>query len=82
MHQLEHDAMYAALRKGRTINNGDYMAKSTMLAILGRACTYTGQQITWERMMNSQERLGPEKLAWDTPIETPPVAVPGVTKLL
>ena len=40
MHQLEHDAMYAALRKGRRINNGDYMAMSTMMAS-SRGCPPT-----------------------------------------
>lgn len=36
MHQLEHDAMYAALRRGEIINNGEYMAKSTLMGIMGR----------------------------------------------
>ena len=80
-YQTEHDELFKAVRNGNPINNGNYMAKSTMLAILGRACTYTGQQITWDEMMNSQEKLGPDKLAWDTPLEIPPVALPGVTKL-
>jgi hypothetical protein len=32
--------------------------------------------------MNSQENLMPEKIAWDTPIAVPPVAMPGMTKLV
>ena len=35
------------------------MAYSTMLAILGRMACYTGQGITWDEAMNSQEDLSP-----------------------
>ena len=31
------------------INNGDYMCKSTLMAIMGRMACYTGQAITWEQ---------------------------------
>jgi predicted dehydrogenase len=79
MHQLEHDAMYAALRKGEIINNGEYMAKSSLLGIAGRMAAYTGKTITWEQAMNSQERLGPTEYDWDKPLPEPPVAIPGVT---
>lgn len=78
MYQTEHDEMFAAIRKGEPINNGEYMAKSTMMAIMGRMSAYTGKTITWEQAMNSQEKLGPDKYEWgDLPV--PPVALPGVT---
>ncbi len=80
MHQLEHDAMYAALRKGQIINNGDYMAKSTMMGILARMSAYTGKSLTWEQAMASKEDLSPPKYAWDVALPEPPVAMPGVTK--
>ena len=79
MHQLEHDAMYAALRKGETINNGEYMAKSTMLGIMARMSAYTGKILTWEQAMDSKLRLGPEKYDWNLPFPDPPVAMPGAT---
>src|SRR3954463_3882249 len=41
LYQTEHDEMFAAIRAGKTINNGDYMAKSTLLAIMGRMAAYT-----------------------------------------
>ena len=69
----------ASLRAGKPINNGEYMAKSTMLAILGRLASYTGQKITWQQALNSQENLSPPQYAWDAKLEVPPVAVPGVT---
>ena len=43
MYQTEHDEMYAALRKGKPINNGEQAAYSTLLAIMGRMAAYTGQ---------------------------------------
>lgn len=80
IYQTEHDEMFAAIRAGRPINNGEYMAHSTLLAIMGRMATYTGQEVTWQEALNSQEDLTPEKYEWG-PIATPPIAVPGVTRL-
>ena len=82
MHQLEHDAMYAALRKGDTINNGDYMAKSSMMAIIARMSAYTGKRLTWEQAMNSKELLAPESYAWEAAPPPAEVAMPGVTKFV
>ncbi len=79
MHQLEHNAMYAAMRNGEYINNGNYMAKSTMLGIMARMSAYTGKELTWEQAMNSELNLTPDPLSWDTPLPLPEVAVPGVT---
>ncbi len=81
-HQLEHDALFAALRAGRVINNGNYMAKSTMMAIIARMSAYTGKSLTWEQGMGSTEQLSPSRYAWDA--DPPPaiVAVPGVTRFV
>ena len=49
MYQTEHDELFASIRNGQPINNGEYMAKSTLLAIMGRMAAYTGQAITWDR---------------------------------
>jgi myo-inositol 2-dehydrogenase / D-chiro-inositol 1-dehydrogenase len=82
MYQREHDVLFAAIRKGQPVNDGERMATSTMLAIMGRMAAYTGQQITWEQALNSQERLVPEKLDWNGAHEVPPLARPGVTKFI
>jgi hypothetical protein len=52
-----------------------------MLAIMGRMAAYTGQKITWDQAMNSQEKLGPEKYEWSD-LPTPQVAMPGQTKFV
>jgi myo-inositol 2-dehydrogenase / D-chiro-inositol 1-dehydrogenase len=82
MYQREHDLLFQAIRKGEVLNDGDRMCTSTMLGIMGRMAAYTGQQITWEMAMNSQERLVPENLTWDMKHEVPPVALPGRTRFV
>lgn len=81
LYQVEHDELFASIRKSSPINNGEYMAKSTLLAIMGRMATYTGQQITWDMAWNSKENLNPPRYEWG-PLATTPIAVPGVTKFV
>lgn len=81
MYDNEHKEMFAALRKGEIIYNGDYMTTSSMLAILGRMCTYTGRTLTWDEALNSKEDLSPGKYEFG-PLEVPPVAKPGRTKFV
>jgi predicted dehydrogenase len=81
MYQNEHNELIASIRAGKPINNGDYMTKSTMLAIMGRMATYTGQVITWEMAWNSKENLTPEKYEFGS-LAVAPVAKPGVTKFV
>jgi hypothetical protein len=80
--QTEHDELFASIRKGTPINNGEYMSKSTLLAIMGRMTTYTGQTITWEQALNSQEDLSPESYDWNAKPPASPVAMPGLTQLV
>jgi predicted dehydrogenase len=85
MYEEEHKALFGAIRSGVPINNGQYMARSTMLAILGRMVDYSGKAITWEDAINSRVSLSPVKYAWDAEPPTLPdkdgryrVAMPGV----
>jgi predicted dehydrogenase len=87
MYDVEHQELFDAIRAGKTINNGDYMITSSMLAILAQMVCYTGQEITWEQAMKSALSLSPRRYAWDA---EPPVkpdangqyatAMPGVTR--
>lgn len=56
-HQQEHHDMFADLREGKCPNEGDYGAKSTMTAILGRMATYSGKMIQWDDAINSDLSL-------------------------
>jgi len=81
MYQIEHDELFASIRGANPINNGDYMCKSTMMAISGRMAAYTGKKLSWDEVMNSQEDLTPVAYEWgDIPV--PPVAIPGKTKFI
>ncbi|MCC6417589.1 MAG: Gfo/Idh/MocA family oxidoreductase [Gemmataceae bacterium] len=79
MYQREHNELFASIRAGRPINNGEWMAKSSLMGIMGRMVCYTGQTITWEQALNSREDLTPARYEW-VPVPTPPVARPGVTQ--
>ncbi len=80
-YQTEHDQLFASIRNNRPINNGAYMCKSTLMAIMARMAAYTGQQITWEMAMNSKEDLSPGKYEWGR-MPMPAVALPGVTRFV
>lgn len=75
-YQTEHDELFASIRSGKPINNGRYMAHSTLLAIMGRMATYTGQEITWEEALASSEDLSPPAYEWG-PAPPVKIAVPG-----
>lgn len=82
MYQTEHDVLFAAVRRGKPQNDGERMTTSTLLGIMGRLAAYTGQQVTWEQALNSQERWVPEKIEWDGKLEVPPMPLPGQYKLV
>jgi predicted dehydrogenase len=81
MYQNEHDELFASIRAGTPINNGEWAANSTMMAIMGRMAAYTGQTITWDQAMKSQEDLTPATMAFG-PLPMPAVAIPGQTKFV
>jgi myo-inositol 2-dehydrogenase / D-chiro-inositol 1-dehydrogenase len=84
MYDAEHQELFASIKAGRPINNGLYMSYSTMLAIMGRMATYTGQRVTWDEALQSQLDLSPQSYEWG-PVELPAgaaeIAMPGKTKL-
>ena len=81
MYQKEHDALFASIRAGKPINDGDFMTKSSLMGIMGRMATYTGALVTWDGLMRSKENLAPESYEFGS-MPVPPVAMPGRTKLV
>ena len=90
-YQVEHDVLFKAIRSGEPVNNGAYMARSTMMGIMGQASCYTGEEITWEKINNSSFHYGPKPEECHDGMEPPvvpgpdgsyPVPKPGVTRLL
>ena len=76
-----HNEMFAAIRAGKPINNGEAAAQSTLLALMGRTAAYTGQVITPDRILNAKEDLSPPRYEFG-PLAMPPVPVPGTTKFV
>jgi len=90
-YQVEHDRLFAAIRSGNPINNGDYMARSTLIAIMGQISCYTGQEITWQKISQSDFYYPPRPEECHDGMEPPvkpgpdgtyPVYIPGRTRLL
>ena len=52
------------------------------MGIMGRMAAYTGQEVTWEQALNSQEKLVPDQFDWKMKLDITPMAVPGLTKLV
>ena len=82
MYQNSHDTLFSSIRKGEPFFDGVRMANSTMLGIWGRMVAYTGQTLTWEEALNSNEVLGPtiDQYTWDLKWPLLDVAKPGITK--
>jgi predicted dehydrogenase len=79
----EHTDLIASVRAGKPRNDLKRMADSVLTAIAGRESAYTGQTIEWQALMNATQDLAPMPLANLAfgPLETPPVPMPGRTKL-
>ena len=78
---LEHVAMVKSIRgDGPYINMGQEIAESTMTCIMAREAGYSGREITWEQIMNSQQDLMPRQFGYDVKMDVAPLPVPGVYK--
>jgi myo-inositol 2-dehydrogenase / D-chiro-inositol 1-dehydrogenase len=58
-HYQEQVEYMKALRAGTPINNCDYMARSTLIGIMGQLSCYTGKEITWEKINSSDFAFKP-----------------------
>jgi len=90
-YQIEHDKLFASIRSGTPINNGAYMADSTMMCIMGQIACYTGKQITWGEINASDFSYTPKPADCHDGMEPPvkpgadgsyEVYKPGRTQLL
>jgi myo-inositol 2-dehydrogenase/D-chiro-inositol 1-dehydrogenase len=80
MYQTEHDELFAAIRAGKPVNDGNFMGLSTLMAIAGREACYSGQTLTWQQMLESTQHLTPPSYAMDATPPAPVVPVPGEYK--
>jgi hypothetical protein len=82
MYQNEHDALFASIRNGNPINDGQWMTQSTLMGIMGRMAAYTGGEVTWEQALNSKDKLVPDEIDWKMKLDIAPMAMPGTTKFV
>ncbi|MEZ6121765.1 MAG: Gfo/Idh/MocA family oxidoreductase [Planctomycetaceae bacterium] len=90
-HQQEHHDLFADFRSGKRPNEGEYGAMSTMTSILGRMCSYSGQEIKMADALASELVISPID-QFTSMQDTPPVLpnedmsynipMPGITKVL
>jgi myo-inositol 2-dehydrogenase / D-chiro-inositol 1-dehydrogenase len=58
-HQQEQHDMIEALMRGEIYNEGEYGAKSTFCAILGREACYSGKVVKWDELLTKGRELAP-----------------------
>jgi SpoVK/Ycf46/Vps4 family AAA+-type ATPase len=75
---MEHIHLVTAIRSNQQIVEAESTAVSTLSAIMARTAAYTGQKVTWDDMMNSPVKLGPEKLELGPVAMEFPVPIPGI----
>ena len=91
-YDLEHVALFEAIRSGKPVNCGDYMVRSTLITLMGQFSCYSGKQVNWDEISNSTYFHAPKPEDVRADMEPPvrpgadgsyPVFFkPGVSKLL
>jgi len=76
----EHTDLIASIRAGKPLNELKQVAESTLTAILGREAAYTGQELTWDEVLNADQVLAPPEVGFMS-MKVPAVPMPGRTKL-
>lgn len=64
-YQQEHDDLFAAIRGNKPFNEAFFGAISSMISVMGRMATYSGVEVEWDKAINSEIDLMPERFAWD-----------------
>ncbi|HLX64213.1 MAG TPA: Gfo/Idh/MocA family oxidoreductase [Planctomycetota bacterium] len=89
-YDVEHQKFFKSIRAGAPINCGDYMPRSTLVAIMGQLSCYSGKEVAWDAVTKSDFCFAPapERCTWDMPPPTqsnekgvyPVCFTPGVSK--
>jgi len=78
-YEQEHIDLVTAIRTNNTINEAETIAKSTLTGIMGRISAYTGKEVSWEEIMNSDLQLGPKEIVMGNVEMKFEVPVPGIS---
>jgi len=88
-YDLEHKALFSAVRSGNPVNCVDYVARSTLIGVLGQLACYSGKELTWDRVSQSDFIFTPKpeqvRLDMEPPVKPDRqgnyrVPLPGITE--
>jgi myo-inositol 2-dehydrogenase / D-chiro-inositol 1-dehydrogenase len=71
----EHINLVTGIRTGNIVNDAEAQVNSTLITVMARMSAYTGKDVTWEEVMNSDLYLGPKTYAFG-PVPGIPETVP------
>lgn len=71
----EHINLVTAVRTGNYLSDAIAQVNSTLITIMGRMSAYTGKDVTWEEVLNSDLYLGPKTYEFG-PVPGIPEVVP------
>ncbi len=71
----EHINLVTGIRTGNLVNDAEAQVNSTLITIMGRMSAYTGKDVTWDEVMNSDLYLGPKTYAFG-PVPGIPETIP------
>jgi hypothetical protein len=60
-YEQEHVHMVESIRQNKQINQAETLAYSSLIAIMGRESAYTGRPVTWQEILASNLRYGPDQ---------------------
>lgn len=64
--------LVTAIRTDTPVNDAEIHVQSTLMAMMARSSAYSGKQVTWDEILASNEKLGPETYAFGS--------VPGIVE--
>jgi len=71
----EHINLVTGIRTGNVVNDAEAQVNSTLITIMARISAYTGKDVTWDEVMNSDLYLGPKSYAFG-PVPGIPETIP------
>jgi myo-inositol 2-dehydrogenase / D-chiro-inositol 1-dehydrogenase len=71
----EHVNLVSAIRTGKAVNDAEAQVNSTLITIMGRMSAYSGKDVTWDEVLNSDLYLGPKTYTFG-PVSGIPETIP------
>ena len=68
-YQLEWDHLIDAIRQDKPYNEAKFGAEASLVTSMGRMAAHTGQEVTYEQMLNCEHEFAPDvdKFTEDSP---------------